>query len=123
MHPKKNCCMTFWGGWKNSLIFLNNLTLDHKNMSVSCDDFDTSFKVFLVNLCSPNQNIALSLLSNFETKIPIQMIFKLCVEEEQCKCTIHPSLLLPKLLASFTILSHSKFVAFTASVQNKLGSF
>ena len=21
--------MTFWGGWKNSLIFLNNLSVDH----------------------------------------------------------------------------------------------
>ena len=28
MQPKKNCCMTFWGGWKNSLIFLNNLSVD-----------------------------------------------------------------------------------------------
>ena len=28
MQPKKNCCMTFWGVWKNSLIFLNNLSVD-----------------------------------------------------------------------------------------------
>ena len=27
---QKNCCMTFWGGWKNSLVFLNNLSVDHK---------------------------------------------------------------------------------------------
>ena len=27
--PQKNCCMTFWGGWKNSLFFLNNLSVDH----------------------------------------------------------------------------------------------
>ena len=23
--------MTFWGGWKYSLIFLNNLSVDHKH--------------------------------------------------------------------------------------------
>ena len=28
---QKNCCMTFWGGWKNSLFFLNNLSVDHNS--------------------------------------------------------------------------------------------
>ena len=32
MQPKKNCRMTFGGGWKNNLIFLNNLSVDHRNL-------------------------------------------------------------------------------------------
>ena len=34
MQPKKNCCLTFLGGWKNSLIFLNNLSVDQMHFAL-----------------------------------------------------------------------------------------
>ena len=27
--------LTFWGGWKNSLIFLNNLSVDHMGQAIN----------------------------------------------------------------------------------------
>ena len=42
MHPKKNCCITFWGGWKYRGLETNAMTLRHTD--------DTSYK-HTCNVC------------------------------------------------------------------------
>ena len=39
MHPKKNRCITFWGGWKNRGLETNAMTLRHIDMGL-CENID-----------------------------------------------------------------------------------
>ena len=60
--PQKNCCKTFLGGWKNSLVFLNYLSVDHMallwlsndSLLTSTDSILTFYWLYtdaLLNLC------------------------------------------------------------------------